>query len=705
MACKIPTLLSCTLLFAILVLISQSSHNLAEAIPRSRDETEDSDSISIKLPPVDDTYPDIKNTTGSQNATTTDPVIQFTKTWPGTTEPTETSGAQEVSGTFPDPEYIRLLDASFMFYEAQRSGKLPPDQRVNWRNDSGLLDGKDAGQDLTGGYYDAGDYIKFIFPLTFTLTQVCYSALEFYDGYQLSNQTHYLDQMVRWGTDWLIKAHPNNNTLYVQVAVDEVDNNYWGPDTSIPTPRPSYFVSLTKPGTDVMMDAAAAFASCSTMYREKLNDTKYADTLQIHAEALFNLAETAMPQQVYQAVVPAASCCYPSTGYIDELAWGAAWMFRMTKDQDYAAKALRYVDQMNYKNGVVIQSISWDDKSGLTYILMTGLTKNSPDGAKWQSLAEKFAAFTVNPRKPCVFTKGGMYYCFGESGSNSAAVVANAAFAMALLSNNMESATTAPDGQMQEKIDSYKKFAVRQTRYLLGDNPEKTPYIVGIHPNSPVNPHSSLAAGGRSTGSIDTYPEKEAHVLLGALVGGADRYDRFFDIRSNWRQTEVALDYNAPFTGLMAYQVMTSREPPPYIHIPAGRPDHAQPNVGGMGVWKFVVLMVLIIVVLLAIGIIVYRRKKSSIRYWLDVQRQKHSYGRTAITLNSRPGSELMLDRAIEAAVEGRGEKSEPSSPSSSSSPSRLDRPLELMSSSETLLVDNNNNVGPKSQDESPMEK
>ena len=43
---------------------------------------------------------------------------------------------------------------SYVFYEAQRSGKLPHDQRVTWRGDSALNDGADVGKDLSGGYYD-----------------------------------------------------------------------------------------------------------------------------------------------------------------------------------------------------------------------------------------------------------------------------------------------------------------------------------------------------------------------------------------------------------------------------------------------------------------------------------------------------------------------------------------------------------------------
>lgn len=41
--------------------------------------------------------------------------------------------------------YGEALDKSLLFFEAQRSGKLPPTQRVIWRADSGLKDGFSQG--------------------------------------------------------------------------------------------------------------------------------------------------------------------------------------------------------------------------------------------------------------------------------------------------------------------------------------------------------------------------------------------------------------------------------------------------------------------------------------------------------------------------------------------------------------------------------
>lgn len=42
-------------------------------------------------------------------------------------------------------DYAQALSKSILFFEAQRSGYLPNNQRVTWRSNSGLNDGKASG--------------------------------------------------------------------------------------------------------------------------------------------------------------------------------------------------------------------------------------------------------------------------------------------------------------------------------------------------------------------------------------------------------------------------------------------------------------------------------------------------------------------------------------------------------------------------------
>lgn len=61
-----------------------------------------------------------------------------------------------------------------------------------------------------------------------------------------------------------------------------------------------------------------------------------------------------------------------------------------------------------------------------------------------------------------------------------------------------------------------------------------------------------------------------AHVIYGAVVGGPDAEDRFYDIRNDYPQTEVALDYNAPLLSLVAYELMNGTGDPFYTQLQAG---------------------------------------------------------------------------------------------------------------------------------------
>ena len=67
---------------------------------------------------------------------------------PGTAGPTPSQCLGETQN------YGEALRLSLLFYEAQRSGDLPADNRVPWRGDSSLGDVGNSGEDLTGGYHD-----------------------------------------------------------------------------------------------------------------------------------------------------------------------------------------------------------------------------------------------------------------------------------------------------------------------------------------------------------------------------------------------------------------------------------------------------------------------------------------------------------------------------------------------------------------------
>lgn len=115
-------------------------------------------------------------------------------------------------------DYRDALSKAILFFEGQRSGFLPEEgkQRMSWRGNSGLSDGWTYNTDLTGGYYDAGDNVKFGFPMAFTTTMLAWSVLEFGDVMPHDDLTNTF-VAIRWATDYLLKTVSQPNRIFVQV--------------------------------------------------------------------------------------------------------------------------------------------------------------------------------------------------------------------------------------------------------------------------------------------------------------------------------------------------------------------------------------------------------------------------------------------------------------------------------------------------------
>jgi hypothetical protein len=72
--------------------------------------------------------------------------------------------------------------------------------------------------DLTGGYYDAGDNVKYGLPLAFTVTTLAWTALSFEHELQAAGELKNVHSAIKWGTDYLLKCAAKKNRLWVQVS-------------------------------------------------------------------------------------------------------------------------------------------------------------------------------------------------------------------------------------------------------------------------------------------------------------------------------------------------------------------------------------------------------------------------------------------------------------------------------------------------------
>jgi len=427
------------------------------------------------------------------------------------------------------------LQKSLYFYECQRSGRLPANNRVAWRGNSALQDGQDVGVDLTGGYYDAGDHVKFGLPMTGSLTLLAWGGLEYGSAYQSSGQMTALKSAVRWGTDWIIKANPTDNVLYGQVGRGDLDHSYWGPPEAMTMQRPAFKLDPSKPGTEVAGEAAAAMAAASLLFRA--DDPAYAAKLILHARSLFAFAD--QHRGTYVNSIPDARNYYNSySGYYDELVWAAAWLYRATGENHYLVKAEALYNQ-HFAGASQRWTHSWDGKINGATVLLAQLTGKDVYKTATRNWLD-FWTVGINGRK-IGYTPGGLAWL---DRWGSLRYSANTAFLAFVYADKVGDVGTR-----------YRDFAKSQINYMLGKNPGNRSYVVGFGNNPPRNPHHR-AAHGSTTNNINN-PANNRHILYGALVGGPSEPNdnAYSDDRTNYVTNEVAMDYNAGFTGALARMV------------------------------------------------------------------------------------------------------------------------------------------------------
>jgi hypothetical protein len=446
------------------------------------------------------------------------------------------AGGRPQTGTY---NFAEVLQKSLWFYDAQRAGKLPDDFRVRWRADSALQDGSDVGRDLSGGFYDAGDHVKFGLPMAYSLTTLAWGGVEYGPAYEEARQKAPLLDILKWGADYLMKCHvrnPDGSTaeLYGQVGDGDIDHAYWGRAESMVMARPSFKVTPTQPGSDLAAETAASLAATSLLFQT--SDPVYAAKLIEHARALYTFADTYRGK--YSDVITGAANFYRSwSGYQDELTWAAIWLYRATGEAAYLAKAKTEYNALSgggAGNHPYQFTLSWDDKSFGCYVLMAQLD----GGAVYRADAERWLNYwsvgVNNQQVP--MTPGGLAWRDQWGALRYAANTAFCAFVYADRVNN-------PDKR-------YSNFAKSQIEYALGSNPAGKSYVCGFGNNPPLNPHHRNAHASTSN-DINT-PVSNRHVLFGALVGGPDITDTYVDRRTDYVQNEVAMDYNAAFTGAVA---------------------------------------------------------------------------------------------------------------------------------------------------------
>ncbi|WCJ36498.1 glycosyl hydrolase 9B1 [Euphorbia peplus] len=454
-------------------------------------------------------------------------------------------------------DYGEALNKCIRFFEGQRSGKLPSNQRVTWRKDSAILDGSDIGRDLSGGYYDAGDNIKFNFPMAFTTTLLAWSVIEF--GELMGPELNHAADAIRWGTDYLLKSTSIPGSVVAQIGEPYNDHNCWERPEDMDTSRTTYVVNQTHPGSEVSAETAAALAASSLAFKNL--DASYSKILLDRAASVFEFADKY--QGSYNTSVGEGVCPFycDFSGYQDELVWGAAWMYKATNDEKY----WNYVQtNINNMDGSFTE-FGWDTKDAGINILVSGWAmKNNLPQNTFTTNADKFVCSVLpdSPTKFVTYSPGGLLFKPGGSNLQHATAIS---FLLIVYSRYLDQAHRAVTcGNVVTPPTRLVGVAKTQVDYILGQNPLKMSYMVGYTNNYPKKIHHR----GSTLPSIDDHPQHigchggtpyfesnatNSNTLEGAIVGGPDKNDQYVDSRKDATQAEPTTYINAPFVGVLAY--------------------------------------------------------------------------------------------------------------------------------------------------------
>ncbi|KAJ7949584.1 Endoglucanase [Quillaja saponaria] len=468
-------------------------------------------------------------------------------------------------------DYGDALSKSILFFEGQRSGKLPPNQRMTWRKDSALNDGFQIGVDLVGGYYDAGDNVKFNFPMAFSTTMLAWSVLEF--GKLMDSDLKLGLDAIRWATDYFLKATSIPGFVFVQVGDPDGDHNCWERPEDMDTPRTPYAVSKQFPGSEVSAEISAALAASAMVFRTI--DLAYSARLLKRARMVFDFADRYRGS--YNDSLGPWVCPFycDFSGYEDELVWGAAWLFKATKMLYY----WNYVNENihNLENHVAkttngdqyrggsFAEFGWDTKHAginvlVSKLVMSGNLQSSP----FLPNSDKFVC-SILPESPTIsvsYSPGGLLFKPGGSNLQHATALSFLLLVYARYLNQVN--RNVHCGNVVVTTTRLIQFTRGQVDYILGSNPLNMSYMVGYGKKYPKKIHhrgSSLPSFDKHPGRINcaggaSYFDSlnpNPNLLIGAVVGGPDISDSYVDSRSDFVHSEPTTYINAPLVGVLAY--------------------------------------------------------------------------------------------------------------------------------------------------------
>lgn len=442
------------------------------------------------------------------------------------------SGIGMTTSAAEDPNYYEALAMSLYFFDSNACGTGITDGPLTWRGDChtydaqasvGSLDSSlksvvdpdgDGKVDVSGGWHDAGDHIKFNLTIGFGASSLALSEYLNEGIYEKAGCRGHLEYELRWAADYLMKttfldSSGNVAAIAHVVANGDVDHSFWSAPETQTYDRPIYWLTAGKNNSAVCGEMAAGLAGAAYILKD--SDPTYSAKCLEYAKALVEFGKKNRGNDTggLSNFYGTDSMCE------DELALAEAWIWV----NGAGSKPSLTPDRGQYSGVYDYHLYCWDKV--------------------WQG----YAALMYKATGDKAFSQELEFELNNQGGLKEGTYNANGWGASRYNCAKQMNAYMIADG---DPNSSFAKGAKYQLDFILGNNSRGYSYLLGFGDKWPTHIHHRAANPGGEGITSAQNPEAK-YTNFGMLVGGEDSSGNYEDHADRYQFTEGALDYNGCF--------------------------------------------------------------------------------------------------------------------------------------------------------------
>lgn len=511
------------------------------------------------------------------------------------------SNVLQISAQTPSFEkdyYQKALWITTRFYGAQRSGVGPnwliadyePTQVSNdckgnlgaFVKGQSFIKDADGSYDLTGGWYDCGDFATFGQTFFYSAYMLLLGYSEFpegYDDYYSFDYHGYINASdytwegkkgapdgipdilneAKYATDFIMKAFRDSKTFYFQKGDGNADHAVWCTSPTKSTLKksqggeadgPRYFEKATGGETSMAALGGAALASMARLYKKF--DPEYAQQCLDKAKVAYAYVTGTPKGNKNNCGFYGAKPRYET----DEVIFYSE-LYRATGDKQYLKAAEAACGWMMEKKSYNYNySLCYNNTEDLACYLMASFGKETSLSAN----AMEAMDFYVND----MYKPASGYFLNKKNGDwGVLRFPGNQAFVYGLYNKLKGDDTINP-------------YSVATVDYIIGKNSKNYSFVVGLGDKFPVYPHhrNFYRVDNNDEGALPHLDASYKYVQLGYLVGGSLDPNNYADDEKSYTSSEGGIDYNAGLVGALGY--LNSKLSP----VNVNKFGHPSPNLG-----------------------------------------------------------------------------------------------------------------------------